>query len=94
MAKSEIKYRVRDKTGLAGAYDFTLYYTTARKLRADATLAQAAAKQAGDASSSDPVAGLSIEDAFRKELGLRLEAQPGSYPALILEHIEATPTEN
>jgi uncharacterized protein (TIGR03435 family) len=95
MAKSEIKYRVPDKTGLAGAYDFTLYYTTTHKMRVDASAAQAAAKQAGDASSSlDPAVGLSIEDAFRKELGIRLERQPGSFPALVLDHIEQTPTEN
>jgi len=94
MARSEIKNRVPDKTGLAGSYDFTLYYTTGHKMRVDAAATQAAAKQAGDASSSDPVVGLSVEDAFRKELGLKLEKQPGSYPALILGHIEQTPTEN
>jgi len=30
----------------------------------------------------------------RKELGLRLEKQLRSVPALILDHIEQTPTEN
>ena len=55
--------------------------------------ADAAAKQAEDAASA-PTGGLSVVDAFRKELGLRLERQPGTYPALILDHIEQTPTEN
>jgi len=95
MAGSDIKYRVPNKTGLAGSYDFTLYYTSTHKMRLDAAAAQAAARQAGDASSSlDPVAGLSVEDAFRKELGLKLEKQSGSFPALVLDHIEQTPTEN
>ena len=93
MAKSEIKNRVANKTGLAGSYDFALYYTSDRKLRTDAAAADAAAKQAGAATAA-PVGGLSIQDAFRKELGLKFEKQPGSYPALILDHIEQTPTEN
>jgi uncharacterized protein (TIGR03435 family) len=83
MAKSEIKSRVPDRTGLTGAFDFTLYYTTGRKLRADAA-----------ASSMEPALGLSVEDAFRKQLGLRLEKQRGVYPALVLDHMEQTPTEN
>jgi uncharacterized protein (TIGR03435 family) len=93
LAESEIKNRVVNKTGLAGSYDFTLYYTSGRKLRTDAAAAEAAAKQAGDATAA-PAGGLSVVDAFRKELGLRLEKQPGTYPALILDHIEQTPTEN
>jgi uncharacterized protein (TIGR03435 family) len=94
LAGSEIKNRVANKTGLAGSYDFTIYYTSARKLRADTAAADAAAKQAGGDTTAAPVGGLSVEDAFRKELGLRLERQPSTYPALILDHIEQTPTEN
>jgi uncharacterized protein (TIGR03435 family) len=93
VARSEIKNRVPDKTGLAGSYDFSVYFTSRYKLALDASMAQAAAKQSGDGS-SDPVAGFGIEDAFRKELGIRLEKQRGVYPALILDHIEQTPTEN
>lgn len=93
LAGSEIKNRVANKTGLAGSYDFTLYYSSSRKLKADADAAEAAAKEAGEAAAA-PAGGLSVEDAFRKELGLRLEKQPGVYPALILDHIEQTPTEN
>ncbi len=95
VAGSDIKYRLPNKTGLTGSYDFTLYYTTVSKIRLDAAAAAAAARQAGEAASSaDPAIGLSIEDAFRKELGLKLEKQPGSYPALILDHIEQIPTDN
>jgi uncharacterized protein (TIGR03435 family) len=90
---SDIKNRVANKTGLAGSYNFTVDYTSARKLRTDAAAADAAAKEAGDATAA-PTGGLSVVDAFRKELGLRLEKQPGTYPALILDHIEQTPTEN
>ncbi len=90
---SDIKNRVANKTGLAGSYDFTLNYTSARKFRTDAAAADAAAKEAGDATAA-PAGGLGLVDAFRKELGLRLEKQAGTYPALILDHIEQTPTEN
>ena len=41
-----------------------------------------------------PAGGLSVLDAFRKEFELRLEKQPATYPALILDHIEQTPTDN
>jgi uncharacterized protein (TIGR03435 family) len=95
MAKSEIKNRVPDRTGLAGSYDFSLYYTSGRKLMLDAAAAQAAARQAGEtASSSDPVLGIGIEDAFRKQLGLRLEKGPLTTPALVLDHIAQKPTDN
>lgn len=93
LANSEVKNRVPDKTGLAGAYDFTLLYTTVRTLRTQATAAADAAKETGD-STAAPVAGLGVEDAFRKELGLRLEKQPGTYPAFVIDHIDQTPTEN
>ncbi len=90
MAKSEVKNRVADKTGLAGAYTFAVVYTTARKLRSDA---DAAAKLPADAFAA-PSGGASLEEAFRAQLGLKLVRQIGTYPALILDHIEPTPTEN
>jgi uncharacterized protein (TIGR03435 family) len=93
LAGYEIKNRVPNKTGLAGSYDFTLFYTTTRKLRTQIAAATDAAKQAGD-TTVEPVAGVSLEDAIRKQLGLRLEKQPLTLPALVLDHIEQTPTEN
>jgi uncharacterized protein (TIGR03435 family) len=93
MARSEIGNHVVDKTGLPGSYDFSLSFTTGRKLRADMASAQAAAKTAGEATAA-PVEGLGIEDAYRKELGVRLEKRPLSQPFLILDRIEQQPTEN
>jgi uncharacterized protein (TIGR03435 family) len=94
LTKSDIKSHVVNKTGLAGSYDITIYYTSAPKLRTDTTAAADAAKKAGDDSAAVPVAGVSLEDYFRKQLGLRLEKQSMTFPALILDHIEQTPTEN
>jgi len=92
LARSEIRNRVPNKTGLAGSYDFTLFYTSTPKLQTETDAAAAAAKEAGEATT--PVQGVSIEDAFRKQLGLRLEKQPTTGAALVLDHIEQTPTPN
>jgi uncharacterized protein (TIGR03435 family) len=93
LAGSDIKNRVADKTGLAGSYDFTVFCTAARTIRAQTTAAVAEAKQNGDAAPA-PIAGLGLEDAFRKQLGLRLEKQPLTLPSLVLDHFDQTPTEN
>jgi uncharacterized protein (TIGR03435 family) len=93
VAGVEIKTRVPNKSGLEGAYDFAVYFTTGHKLRVDATAADTAAKQAGGPA-AEPPDGMSIQDAFRKELGLRLEQQQLMLPTLVLDHYEKTPTEN
>jgi uncharacterized protein (TIGR03435 family) len=93
LAASDVKNRVPDKTGLSGAFDFTVFYTAGRTLRARTAAAAQEAKHNGDASPA-PVEGLSVEDAFRRQLGLRLEKQPLTLPALILDHFENTPTAN
>jgi uncharacterized protein (TIGR03435 family) len=90
---SEVKNRVPDKTGLAGSYDFWVYFTGGQMLRAQATAAAEEAKRNGDATSA-PIGGLPVQDAFRKELGLRLEKQPLTLPALILDQFEKIPTDN
>jgi uncharacterized protein (TIGR03435 family) len=89
----DVRNRVPDKTGLAGSYDFTVFYTGVRTLQTRTIAAAQEAKQNGDAMSA-PVEGISAEDAFRKQLGLRLEKQPLRLPALVLDHFEQTPTAN
>jgi uncharacterized protein (TIGR03435 family) len=93
VARGDIKNRIVDKTGLTGSYDFSLSYTGASRLRLQEAAAQAAAKQAGEATAG-PVEGLAIDDAIRKELGVRLEKQPLPLPFLILDHIDEKPTDN
>ena len=93
VARGDIKNRIVDKTGLTDSYNFSVSYTSAGRLRLQEAAAQAAAKQAGEATAA-PVEGLGIEDALRKELGVRLEKQPLPLPFLILDHIDQTPTEN
>jgi uncharacterized protein (TIGR03435 family) len=93
VAGVEIKTRVPNKTGLESAYDFAVYFTTGHKLRVDQAAADAAAKQAENPT-AEPTGGVSIQDAFRKELGLKLETQNLMLPTLILDSYEPTPTEN
>jgi len=93
VAGTEVKTRVPNRTELQGAYDFAVYFTSGHKLRVDAAAADAAAKQAENPT-AEPTGGVSIEDAFRKELGLRLEQQQLMLPTLVLDHFEKTPTEN
>jgi uncharacterized protein (TIGR03435 family) len=91
--RADIRNHVVDKTGLTDGYDFSLSYTTGSRLLVQEAAAQAAARQAGEATAG-PVEGLGIEDAVRKELGVRLEKQPLPLPFLILDHVDQTPTEN
>jgi uncharacterized protein (TIGR03435 family) len=93
MAGADVKNRVADKSGISGAYTFTVFYTNTRTIRVQIADAAAEAKQHGDAASA-PVAGLGLQDAFRKELGLRLEKQPLTLPSLVLDHFDQVPTAN
>jgi uncharacterized protein (TIGR03435 family) len=91
--RADIKNHVVDKTGLTDSYDFSVSYTSGSRLLLQEAAAQKAAAQDGQATAG-PVEGLGIEDAVRKELGVRLEKQPLPLPFLILDHIDQAPTEN
>jgi uncharacterized protein (TIGR03435 family) len=91
--RADIRNHVVDKTGLTDGYDFSVSYTTGSRLHLQEAAAEAAAKQNGEATAG-PVEGLGIDDAVRKELGVRLEKQPLPLPFLVLDHIDRTPTEN
>jgi uncharacterized protein (TIGR03435 family) len=91
--RTDIRNPVVDKSGLTDSYDFSVSYTTGSRLHTQEAAAQAAAVKAGDAT-AEPVQGLGIDGAVRKELGVRMEKQPLPLPFLILDHIDQTPTEN
>jgi len=98
-----IHYHVTDATGLEGAWDFTVQFNPvppsmmnnggegARK--GGAGPAQTAPSGTVPAA-SDPVGGISLSDAFEKQLGLKLEMRKSPRPVLVIDHIEPTPTEN
>jgi uncharacterized protein (TIGR03435 family) len=80
---------VIDGTGLKGSYDFTLSFSSPDKIL------PVPGNAAGDAAnSSDPNGALSMFDAVNRQLGLKLEKTKRSYPVLVIDHMEETPTEN
>ncbi|HXE06411.1 MAG TPA: TIGR03435 family protein [Acidobacteriaceae bacterium] len=81
-----VKTPVIDKTGLEGAYDFTLSFTGAGKLK------NPVAKAEGDAA-ADPGGGMSFFDAVQRELGLKLQPVRRPVSVLVIDHAEK-PTEN
>jgi uncharacterized protein (TIGR03435 family) len=71
---------VLNKTGLTGAYDFTLEYSRAR-------IGGPPDAEAADAP------GLSFQDAIQEQLGLKLVPDKGPVTTYVLDHVEK-PTEN
>jgi uncharacterized protein (TIGR03435 family) len=100
MANGYIRVPVEDKTGLEGAYDFTLTFTPIGLLNGG----PGGAGRGGDgpaqgppgasAAASDPSGGLSLFDAVNKQLGLKLEMRKRTLPVLMIDHVEQNPTDN
>ena len=92
LAFGYIYYPVADGTGLQGSYDMTLAFSSV-----DRTLAPPPGsnnQQAGGALPADPSGAVSLFDAFKNELGLKLEKEKRPMPVLIIDHIEEQPTAN
>ena len=93
---------VLDKTGLKGSYDFTLSFTAIGRLNANAASpppSTSGGSSQSSAASTDPVAsdpngGVSLFDAVKRQLGLKLEQEKRPVPVLVIDHIEETPTPN
>jgi uncharacterized protein (TIGR03435 family) len=94
-ANGYIHAPVLNATGLTGAYDFTLSFSTAGQLR---TPAPPSANNSSDpnaaSTAADPSGGLSLFDAMQKQLGIKLEKQKRPIPMLVIDHIEEKPTDN
>ena len=76
---------VTDATGLGGRYDYELTFVMEPGGRAagpDAT------------GGAGPEFGVSLIDAVRDQLGLRLEKKKGQVETLVIDHIERAPTQN
>ena len=79
---------LRDRTGLSGGYNFTLSFSTSQQVR-QAT----PTTEAGKGGADSPVA-LSLGDAVRRQLGLRLVDTKRPAPVLVIDSISQTPTSN
>jgi uncharacterized protein (TIGR03435 family) len=91
---------VIDATGIEGSFDFTLSFSGAGILNknggggrgGDAPPPSAASGGAGEA--SDPGGGMTLYDAMEKQIGIKMEIQKRPLPVLVIDHIEAKPTDN
>ena len=95
VANGYIHNSVLDETGLEGGYDFTLSFSAAGLLQSGGPGRggdQPGAAGAGGA--SDPNGALSLFDAIKQQLGLKLEMQKRPLPVLVIDHVEEKPTEN
>ena len=79
-----------DKTGLPGGYDFILNFSPIEQVLGSRP--DAGATGAGTA--LDPTGALSLPEAVRRQLGLKLEDAKLPFPALVIDSINETPTDN
>jgi uncharacterized protein (TIGR03435 family) len=79
---------VLDKTGLTGAWDFTLSFSGLGVL-------QDSLKGPGQPGAAvDPNGALSLSEAISRQLGLKLELEKRPASVLVIDHVEQKPTEN
>jgi uncharacterized protein (TIGR03435 family) len=86
---------VVDKTGLKGGYNFTLSFSSVNNIL---TRSGPAAGRPGatedDSVAPDPSGAVSLFEAVRRELGLKLEKEQRPVPVLVIDHIDENPTPN
>jgi uncharacterized protein (TIGR03435 family) len=74
-------YPAEDATGLQGTWDFDLNFTPGEMFERNSH-------------ASEPNGAISLAEAIGKQLGLRLEKRKRMLPAIVIDHMELTPTEN
>jgi uncharacterized protein (TIGR03435 family) len=89
LSPNDFAYEVVDATGISGRWDFMLSYTPTWDLRNPT-----GSLSPDGTSASDPSGGMSIFEAVKKQLGLRLEMHKRMVPVLVIDHIEEKPTDN
>ena len=85
MASGYVGGPVFDATGLNGRWDFELNFSPAPPTQP--------AAGSGD-SEGDLTGTVTLSDAIRKQLGIRMEMQKQSVEVLVIDHLERKPTEN
>jgi uncharacterized protein (TIGR03435 family) len=84
VSANDFAYAVADATGISGRWDFMLSYTPTGDRRNPIVAGEQA----------DPSGAMSIFEAVKKQLGLRLEMRKRMLPVLVIDHIEEKPVEN
>jgi uncharacterized protein (TIGR03435 family) len=83
---------VLDDTGLKGSYNFTLSFSSADHF---APAGAGGASPSDDSQqAADPSGAISLFDAVKNELGVKLEKQKRPVPVLVIDHIVEQPTPN
>ena len=80
-----------DKTGLSGGFDFTLNFSPIEQVIGSRP--DAGAANAGGAA-LDPTGALSLQEAVRRQLGLKLEDAKLPVPVLVIDSISEKPLDN
>ena len=101
IADGYIYSSVLDKTGLKGGFNFTLSFSSVNNMPGNINGAPPAANSSSQTGASqneeqaaDPNGAVSLFDAVRRDLGLKLEKEKRPVPVLVIDHIEETPTPN
>jgi uncharacterized protein (TIGR03435 family) len=91
---------IQDETNLKGSWNFTLSFSSIDRVQGAGGPTPGAAPGGGGpsgdaaAASSDPNGALSLFDAVKREIGLKLEKVRRPVPVLVIDHVEEHPTEN
>jgi uncharacterized protein (TIGR03435 family) len=86
---------VLDKTGLEGRYDFTLSFSSSGRLEAGSEKSDSSGGAQGESVvPTDSNGAVSLNDALRHQLGLRLEKVRRPAPVLVIDHINRQPSAN
>ena len=91
LANEYIYSPVLDDTGLKGSYNFTLSFSSIGLI---APLGGGAPPPDGAQQAAEPNGAISLFDAVKNQLGLKLEKQKRIEPVLVIDHIEQQPTAN
>ena len=95
IAGGYIRVPVEDKTGLDGAYDFTLTFTPIGLLNGGGRgRGGDGGPAAGGGDALDPSGGLSVFDAVNRQLGLKLEMRKRPMKVLVIDSILEKPSDN
>lgn len=91
----ELIWPVLDATGIEGGWDFTLTFGR----MAGMMMGRGRGGDAGPADGATPVASepsgaLTVFEAVKKQLGLKLDMQKRPMDVIMIDHIEQKPTEN
>jgi len=94
LAFGYIYHPVADATGLAGSFDVTFAFSTVDRTLAPPPRSNNAPPNNSGALAADPSGAVSLFDAFKNELGIKMEKEKRPMPVFVIDHIEEQPTAN